>query len=526
MDKCVKLTKAIASIEDIVKIANGKQVLVSADALECVEKAHQVLLNATMAGHDIYGLTVGVGLNKDRKMVNAKGEISPEVFQASVRYNIGLLRSHAVAVGPDSDTKLVRAAMAIRLNTILTGGPGVSPAVADMFIHFINHDICPVIPSKGSVGVGDVVLMSHVGLAMIGDGKVYYKGVKMTAYEALKLTKKEPLKPFAKDGLAILSNNSYAAAKAVLLLFEAKQLCSIGHLVFATSLEAVNGNITPILPDVVGQRAFPGLKETSRELLDILKGSYLWDEDTSRPFQDALSFRNGPHLLAAMRSNLDRLEGLLSLQINSSDDNPTVIVGSQPTSELQIAKKFYTDGGAVLPTGNFCPVFWVVALEELSILIAHMASASAQRVTKLVDPYFTGLPRYLSHDETQHSLVALEIPMLAVSAEIRSLAMPSSFDYLPLARGLEDIGTNSVMVATNVQNQIDNSFIVLAIELFHAAQAIDLRQQKSANLKIGKKTKSLLKMFRKIVPFFDSDRFMSDDISKTSHFLKGLCLSV
>ena len=77
-------------------------------------------------GREIYGLTVGVGLNKDHKVLSANGELSDEVKAASRRFNYSTLRSHSVAAGPILDPKLVRLAMAIRLNTLLNGVPASS----------------------------------------------------------------------------------------------------------------------------------------------------------------------------------------------------------------------------------------------------------------------------------------------------------------------------------------------------------------------------------------------------------------
>ncbi|WP_370055705.1 aromatic amino acid lyase [Sinorhizobium fredii] len=88
----------------------------------------------------------------------------------------GLLRAHSVGVGRDTAVPVVRAAMAARLNNIPTGGPGVQPHVAEMLIAFLNNGITPIMPSRGSVGQADMTLLSHIGLAMLGEGEVDYRG--------------------------------------------------------------------------------------------------------------------------------------------------------------------------------------------------------------------------------------------------------------------------------------------------------------------------------------------------------------
>ena len=88
--------------------------------------------------------------------------------------------------------------MAVRLNNILTGGPGVQPHVADTLLAFLNKGITPIMPSRGSVGQADMTLLSHIGLAMLGEGDVDYQGRRMPALEALKAAGIEPLRPFGK----------------------------------------------------------------------------------------------------------------------------------------------------------------------------------------------------------------------------------------------------------------------------------------------------------------------------------------
>lgn len=123
-----------ATPEMIVRVAKGEAVTVDGESLDKVERAYAVLLQGAKEGQEIYGLTVGVGWNKDRKMVDATGELTPELMEASREFNEGLLRAHSVGVGPDAAVPVVRAAMAVRLNNILTGGPGVQPHVAEMLL--------------------------------------------------------------------------------------------------------------------------------------------------------------------------------------------------------------------------------------------------------------------------------------------------------------------------------------------------------------------------------------------------------
>jgi histidine ammonia-lyase len=95
----VPLSGQGATPEMIVRVANGEAVTVAPESLEKVARAYEILLQGAKEGQEIYGLTVGVGWNKDRKMVDAAGELTPELMEASREFNEGLLRAHSVGVG-------------------------------------------------------------------------------------------------------------------------------------------------------------------------------------------------------------------------------------------------------------------------------------------------------------------------------------------------------------------------------------------------------------------------------------------
>ena len=148
--------------------------------------SYNLVMTAAHQGAEIYGLTVGVGLNKDHHLVDANGELTDVARQASIDFNRNILRSHSVGYGPSLDPKIVRLSMVIRLNTLLTGCAGVSPYVAELYQRFLNDGITPVIPTRSSIGDADITLASHVSAAMMGEWKVTVDGREMPAAEALK----------------------------------------------------------------------------------------------------------------------------------------------------------------------------------------------------------------------------------------------------------------------------------------------------------------------------------------------------
>ena len=70
----VTLDGSNVTSRDIVDIANGAKVGIDQNAFSKVKKAHEILLNAAKDGQKIYGLTVGVGLNKDKNFVSYRSK--------------------------------------------------------------------------------------------------------------------------------------------------------------------------------------------------------------------------------------------------------------------------------------------------------------------------------------------------------------------------------------------------------------------------------------------------------------------
>ncbi len=140
------LSGAELSIADILAVAGeGKPVEISAKARARVATTFEVVLAAARANLPVYGLTTGVGWNKDKDALKAADALDPDLMAASQRFNLGTLRAHAAGVGEALPDEVVRAAMVIRLNLLLTGDGGVQPVVVDQYAAFFepgDHSGC------------------------------------------------------------------------------------------------------------------------------------------------------------------------------------------------------------------------------------------------------------------------------------------------------------------------------------------------------------------------------------------------
>lgn len=508
------------SPENINAIAAGAKVAVSDAAKSRAEKSFQTLLNAAKTGQKIYGFTVGVGWNKDRDFVTVNGDLDEALIAASKDFNKGLIRAHVGAVGEPLDEKTVRAIMATRLNMVLTGSPGMQPAFIDTYVQMLNKDVIPVVPAKGSIGQADITVLSHIALNMIGEGEVFYQGKRVPAAEAFKKAGITVHEPYGKDALAILSTNAQSLGIASLDVAHLNQLLKMQELVYALSLEALDGNVSPILDDNVKAKGFESGIKMAEKLRQHLSGSYLWQPSETRAVQDPLSFRDAVWIMSTLEESADRAEKKLMTQLNHGDDNPTVVVDVKTNdASPEVQKRYVKGGGALFSSSNFDPTPWVLDFEAVTIALAHNANASVQRIIKLNHPDFTHLSRFLGTEKTYHSFGAMEKPPVALAREIQLLATPASVATEAVAGDIEDVATNAPLVVTRLKTALDNYSYILGMELIHAAQAIDLRLQKNPKLALGKETSKLYKAFRKHVAFLEQDRPLSADFEAAKKFI-------
>ena len=507
--------------------ANGEPVAIAPEAMKRLTDSYNLVMTAARQGVEIYGLTVGVGLNKDHHLFDAKGELTDVARQASIDFNRNILRSHSVGFGPSLDPKIVRLSMVIRLNTLLTGRAGVQPYVAELYKTFLNKGITPVIPTRGSIGDADITLASHVGATMMGEWKVTVNGKEMPAAKALKSKGIKPLVPQGKDGLGILSTNSVGVAMTMNAMKSLRQVVKVTPAVFGLTLEGMNGNVAPFLAQTVNSHPLMGLQKAAEEFRTTLKGSYLWQLDKNRPLQDPLSFRTTVYTYSEARRALEELDELVNVQINSSDDNPGVILNAskQDIEYPQVAQYFVESKdlkGAIIPSANFEPLPIAISAQRAAVALAHVAHNSVQRTLRMDEDRFSGLPRYLTaaSNKNGHNFGATEDSMVSIYAENIDLANPVSFDGSAVEGNIEDTASNLPRIAERLNRSATNILDLYSMELLHSTQAVDLRRQQQDNVKLSDATEALYKAYRAKVPFVEKDRIFSQNLADGIELLK------
>jgi histidine ammonia-lyase len=512
------------SIADIIDVArHRKSVEISTKARARVATTFEIVLAAARANLPVYGLTTGVGWNKDKEALKEAEALDPDLMAASQRFNLGTLRAHAAGVGEPLAEDVVRAAMVIRLNLLLTGEGGVQPAVVDQYAAFLNRNITPVVPGRGSVGEADILQSAHIGLALAGEWRVRYDGAVMPAAQALTAAGLKPVALVGKDFLSIIGDNSLTVAESLLAVHAARTWLDREITVFALSLEGLNGNVAPFLDVVVAAHPAHGFSVVAERLRADLAGSDLWNVGDHRPLQDPLSFRTMPIVLGNAWEALDAAEAEILFFANHSGDNPLVVTDdrSLATQGAQVGRYIVPGvaNAAIVPTANFESLPLVAALERVSLALGHSSESITQSVLRFENPAITGLPRFLTAPENPgHGFGAIQKAVVSLNSEIRSLAMPVSLESGVLAGNIEDVTSEGPLTARRLDELVEDLYPLSSLQLLHAAQAIGLRK----GFHQGGATKVLLEGYRARVPFVDQDRVLTDDIEAGAQYLRGL----
>jgi histidine ammonia-lyase len=388
--------------------------------------------------------------------------------------------------------------MLLRLNTLAKGLSGVRLIVADLIQSFLNEGIHPIIPSKGSVGAsGDLAPLSHMALALMGEGTVEFRGELLPASDALKRIGLTPLLVSMKEGLALNNGTQMSTALAALVVHDAEVTLKTAEIAAALSLEALRGYVQPFDARIHEARPFKGQIDSAQNLRSIVSGSNLVKAgltNEQEAAQDAYSLRCVPQVVGAAREGVAFAARLVEIEMNSATDNPLV----------------FPDGPDVLSGGNFHGQTVGMAMDVVSIALATVANISERRVFRLLDGSLSnGLPSFLvgadGSEGLNSGLMAVQYAAAALASENKILAHPATVDTIPTSGNMEDFVSMSPTAGLKARAILQNTQRVLAIELICAAQGLDFR----GPTKCARGTRAAYLKIRERVPMIKEDRPVS-----------------
>ena len=489
-----EISSAHLSVDRVEEILNRHYTLsLSDDARARIVRCREYLDRKMETRKEpIYGVTTGFG-----SLCNIS--VEPDQL-AQLQKN--LMMSHACGTGERVPNEIVRLMLLFKIQSLSYGHSGVQLCTVERLADFFNADILPVVYQQGSLGAsGDLAPLAHLCLPLLGLGEVEYEGKVVPAAEMLEAKGWSPIQLQSKEGLALLNGTQFMSAYGVWSLIRARRLSRAADRIGAVSLEAFDGRVEPFDPAVHEVRAHNGQIETACVFRELLKGSEL----IARPkthVQDPYSFRCIPQVHGASKDTIAYAESVLTTEINSATDNPTII----------------PDEDKVISAGNFHGQPIALVLDFLAIAVAELGNISERRIYQLIAGE-RGLPKFLVAKPGLNSgFMIPQYTAASIVSQTKGLCWPASCDSIPSSQGQEDHVSMGSNAATKLYRVVCNTERVLAIELFNAAQALDFRRP----LRSSEVLESLVAEYRKRVPFIDTDEVMYPHISASVEFVRGL----
>lgn len=472
-------------------IANGGKVEADPDGLLRMERSNALILEAVRSSKPVYGVTTGLGPKVEQ--VLSEDSISD--------FSLATVRGRAHCAGHPLPRAWVRAAMATRLNTLLIGASGASPAVAHHLVACLNADLVPVVGETASTGASDLLWGASMGLALIGEGAFLGQAHGATSAQAMQSAGIQPLHLGPRDGLALASHSCFSAAIAAMGHDQARLLWSSAQTAAALSLEGFRGNLSPLDPGVLEVRPQPGQLEAGGDLARQLAGSRLFEPDAARRLQDPLSLRTIVQVHGSTFATLRNLEDAVHGEINGATDNPVVL----------------PDRDEILSSGGFLSPYLAVSLVAMNHGLVHLAAQITARTARVMTHRLTGLPNGLVHDAAEVAGLAPTAKLCeALYGEIAHLATPPPVYPGFAADGVEDTVTHVAIAAKALMAINARLSKMIAHEMVVAAQAIEIR---GIGDEIAPALRPVFQYVRSILSKTAGDRSMTEELELLSQKL-------
>jgi histidine ammonia-lyase len=492
MPRVVTLTGDSLTVPDLVAVArDGAEVRVAPDAAARADRSRAAVQRLLDTGASIYGVNTGFGRL-------ASERIPPDRVRQLQR---NLIRSHAAGMGPPLPAEAVRGMMLLRANVLLRETSGARSLLAQRLAAMLNAGIHPVVPEQGSVGAsGDLAPLSHMALALIGEGEVDVacRGnagpERRAAADALREAGIEPVVLEAKEGLAFINGTQAQSAILALLVHDARNLWRTAHGAAAMSIEALLGTPVPFEERIHAVRPHAGQGRSAALLRELLRDSEIREShrENDPRVQDAYSLRCAPQILGAAGDAIEFAAATAAVELNAATDNPLVF------------------GGEVVSGGNFHGQPVALALDVLAIALTTIAGVAERRIERLVNPDLSqGLPPFLTSGAgLQSGLMMAQITAAGMVAESRALCAPASVQSIPTDANQEDYVPMGMAAAFKTRRILGNAQGVVAAELVVAAQGIEFRKP----LRPGRGVEALYRRVREVVPPLTDDRPLTPDL--------------
>lgn len=482
----IKIPVENLNLDFIKKFLSSKNtVQIKEKAKKRILKTNKILKEIIEKGNLVYGVNTGFGA-----LVNKK--VSKE---ESKRLQYNLIISHALGEGEYFDKDIVRLAIFLRANMLSKGYSGIRVDLIAALLNLINKNIIPCVKKKGSVGAsGDLSPLAQIALVLLGKGKVFYKD---EILETEKVFKEEKIKPFdldIKEGLSLINGTEMMSAFLSYLLIDIENIFNLAKEICGLTTLVIKGNKKEFDIRLHRLKPYSHQIDTAQIIYNYLnlcdfKESFL---------QDPYSIRCQPQILGSVGETIEFAKRILEREINSITDNPIII------------------DNEIFSGGNFMGTSLALAADLLGISITLLSLLSERKIFYLTSGRHSELPIFLIKEPGINSgLMMAQIVSTALAGENKILSYPASITSLPTSANQEDIVSMGMNSLLKLEKIIENTKIILAIEILCISQALRL-------IKLNFKRKpKIIRIIEENIPYLEEDKELQGILLKIKNLFFG-----
>jgi histidine ammonia-lyase len=245
-------------------------------------------------------------------------------------------------------------------------------------------------------------------------------------------------------------------------------------------------------------------------VLDMIKGSYVFEKDVKRIIQDPESLRASSIRQASTWEEWGMLRDAVVFQANSSDHNPAVNVGLSPQDSWELAtpqlQRFYVKGGPhshgqhgfIVSNANWDPYPMANRVESFVVALGNMDIAVMLRIERFRNPFFTG------------AVAAEVLPGAAdgffgyapvdLQQEIQSLMNPVAPFGSAIVGTVEDLQSQTRIKLQRARQAVETTFDLLSFDLLQGSLWLDVRKAQDPKRTFGAAPTAVWSAFRQRVP--------------------------
>ena len=484
-----------------------EQITLHPAALEKVEASFQFLKHFS-TGKLIYGINTGFG-------PMAQYKISDE-NRLQLQYN--LIRSHSSGMGNTMTPLLGKAVLVARLNSLMQAYSGIHISLVELLAAFINKNIIPCIYEHGGVGAsGDLVQLAHVGLNLIGEGKVWYESTWQETSSVFNKVGLRPLEIRIREGLSVINGTSAMTGIGLVNIVLAKKLLAWSVMFSSMTNEIVEAYDDHYSKELNIVKHHTGQNYVAAMMRGVLKDSKMIHSRTEHLYnpaniehdvfedkvQEYYSLRCVTQILGPIYDTIEQAEKILVEELNSVNDNPVI--------DHQNKNIFHG--------GNFHGDYVSLEMDKLKIAVTKLSMLAERQLNYLLNDKLNQiLPPFVNLGVLglNFGIQGMQFTAVSTVAENQTLSYPMYVHSIPNNNDNQDIVSMGCNAALMTKKVMDNSFEVLTIQAITIAQAIDYLNCQD---KLSKATHRVYSSIRQIFPKFVEDSPKYEEQEKVKNWL-------